>query len=146
MILLLLAQLAVTSDSVYSSAALRALVSRAAVENHAPPPSLRGYRAHVESEMALILRDTLGREGAGQVEQLASTVDWTRGNAYDMHIVGYRTQGLGSPVSALNFVRGWTEPTLFGERMRLGVGFGGAARPGPTVLTSSPALRGEPTQ
>ena len=92
MILLLLAQLAVTSDSTYSSAALRTLVARAAIENHAPPPSLRGYRAHVESEMSLILRDTLGREGAGQVEQLASTVDWTRGNAYDMHIVGYRAQ------------------------------------------------------
>ncbi|MDB4913321.1 MAG: hypothetical protein JWM95_965 [Gemmatimonadetes bacterium] len=129
MILLLLAQLAVTNDSVYSSAALRALVAHAAVENHAPPTTLRGYRAHVESELSLILRDTLGRERAGQIEQLASSAEWTRGNAYDMHVIGYRTQGLGSPISTLSFVRGWTEPTLYSERMRLGIDVSGRAAP-----------------
>ncbi|MEP6733668.1 MAG: hypothetical protein ABJE10_23685 [bacterium] len=122
--LLLFAQLAVARDSTYSSEALRTLVDRAVVANHAPPLAFRGYRAHVESELSLILRDTLGRERVGQLEQLASSIGWQRGGAYDMHIVGYRAQGLGSPISTLTYVRGWTEPSLFGERLRLGAQFG----------------------
>jgi hypothetical protein len=117
--LLLFAQIAV-ADSTYSSQALRALVARATVANHAPPPSFRGYHAHVESEMSLLLRDTLGRERAAQLEQLASSIQWQRGGEYEMHVVGYRAQGLGSPVSTLSFIRSWTEPSLFGERLRLG--------------------------
>jgi hypothetical protein len=123
--LLVFAQLATVVDSTYSSEALRALVSRATVANHAPPPSFRGYRAHVESEMSLLMRDTLGRERAAQLEQLASSIQWQRGGTYDMHVVGYRAQGLGSPVSTLSFIRGWTEPSLFGERLRLGALFVG---------------------
>lgn len=123
--LLVFAQLAAAQDSVYSSSALRTLVSEAAVANHAPPSGFRGYRAHVESELSLILRDTLGRERAAQLEQFASTLTWARGESYEMHVIGYRTQSLGSPVSTLSFVRGWTEPSLFGERLRLGVQFVG---------------------
>jgi hypothetical protein len=122
---LLFAQLATVSDSTYSSEALRALVGRATVANHAPPPSLRGYRAHVESELSLLLRDTLGRERAAQLEQLASSIKWQRGGEYEMHVIGYRAQGLGSPISTLSFIRGWTEPSLFGERLRLGAQFVG---------------------
>ena len=123
--LILLAQLTVVPDSTYSSDALRALVTRATVANHAPPPSFRGYRARVESEMSLLMRDTLGRERAAQLEQLASSIQWERGGAYEMHVVGYRAQGLGSPISTLSFIRGWTEPSLFGERLRLGAMFVG---------------------
>ncbi len=122
---LLFAQLATVSDSTYSSEALRALVSRATVANHAPPLSFRGYRAHVESELSLLMRDTLGRERVAQLEQLASSAQWQRGGEYQMHVVGYRAQGLGSPISTLSFVRGWTEPSLFGERLRLGAMFVG---------------------
>ena len=118
---LLIAQLAVAQDSTYSSRAVRDLVSRAVVANHAPPPALRGYRAHVESELSLLLRDSLGRERAAQIEQLASAIDWRRSGAYEMHVVGYRMQTLGSPLSTLSFLRGWTEPTLYGERLRIGV-------------------------
>jgi hypothetical protein len=123
--LLLFAQLATPVDSTYSSEALRALVSRATVANRTPPPSFVGYRAHVESELSLLLRDTLGRERAAQLEQLASSIEWQRGGAYEMHVVGYRAQGLGSPISTLSFIRGWTEPSLFGERLRLGALFVG---------------------
>lgn len=123
--LLVFAQLATAVDSTYSSEALRALVSRATMANHAPPPSFRGYRARVESELSLLLRDTLGRERAAQLEQLASSIQWQRGGAYEMHVVGYRAQGLGSPISTLSFIRGWTEPSLFGERLRLGALFVG---------------------
>lgn len=120
---LLLAQLAVAHDTVYASEAVHVLVTRAVVANHAPPPELSGYRAHVESELSLLLRDTLGRERAAQIEQLASAITWQRSGAYDMHVVGYRVQTLGSPISTLSFVRGWTEPTLYGERLRMGVQF-----------------------
>ena len=130
---LLLAQLAVARDTVYASDAVRVLVTRAVVANHAPPPELSGYRAHVESELSLLMRDSLGRERAAQVEQLASAITWRRSGDYEMHVVGYRVQTLGSPLSTLSFVRGWTEPTLFGERLRVGVQFpvDSARRPAP---------------
>jgi hypothetical protein len=121
--LLLLAQLATPADSVYSSAALRTLIESAAAANHRPPPRLRGYRAAVETELALILRDTLGRERPGQIEQLASAVSWSRGDLYAMRVLGYRSKAGGAPFSALSFMNGWTEPTLYGERLRFGVGF-----------------------
>ena len=54
------------SDSIYSSNALRGVIARAAEANRIVPPTLASYRAHVESEMALILVDTLGRERTGQ--------------------------------------------------------------------------------
>lgn len=122
---LLLAQLALPADSVYASAALRDLVARAAVQNHAPPAAFRGYGARVETELSLIVRDTIGRESVAQTEQLASAVKWTRGGDYDMHVVGYRSQGIGVPYSTLTFVRSWTEPSLYGERVRLGAEFVG---------------------
>jgi len=115
------AQLAAASDPIYSSPAVRDLVNGAAVANHAPPPSFAGYRAHVETEFSLLLRDSLGRERSAQVEQLASAVHWTRGESYDMRVVGYRTQSIGSLVSMMSFVNGWTEPSLYGERLTLGV-------------------------
>lgn len=119
--LIVLAQLAVSADSVYTSAALRDLVTRAVVANHAPPPAFRGYRAHVETEMSLLMRDTLGRERAAQIEQVASSVKWTRGSEYGMHVVGYRAQTLGPSISTLSFLSAWTEPSLYGERILLGV-------------------------
>jgi hypothetical protein len=121
--LLLLGQLAIATDSGYTSVALHALVERAAVANHVPPPAFRGYQAHVESELSLLLRDTLGRERAAQLEQLASSIRWARGGDYEMHIVGFRTQSLGSPFSTLTYISGWTEPSLYGERLRLGAQF-----------------------
>jgi len=127
--LLLFAQLSAASDPVYSSARVRDLVARATIANHAPPPELRGYRARVETEFSLNIRDTLGRERAGQIEQIASRVNWTRDGTYDMHVVGYRSQSLGSPVSTLSFVHGWTEPSLYGDRLQLGVQLGAPPDP-----------------
>lgn len=130
--LLFFAQLAaVTSpaDPVYSSERVRDLVARAAIANHAPPPELRGYRARVETEFSLLLRDTLGRERAAQIEQLSSKVAWNRDGTYDMHVVGYREQSLGAPVSTLSFVQGWTEPSLYGDRLVIGVQLGAPPDP-----------------
>lgn len=131
--LLLFAQLAAPADPVYSSERVRDLVARAVVANHAPAPELRGYRARVETEFSISLRDTLGRERAAQIEQLSSKVEWTRDGKYDMHVVGYRSQSLGAPISTLSFVKGWTEPSLYGDRLQLGVQLG--APPDPKART-----------
>ena len=127
--LLLFAQLAAPADPVYSSERVRDLVARAAVANRAPAPELRGYRARVETEFSISLRDTLGRERAAQIEQLSSKVAWTRDGKYDMHVVGYRSQSLGAPISTLSFVQGWTEPSLYGDRLLLGVQLGAPPDP-----------------
>jgi hypothetical protein len=108
------------ADPVYASPALREFVARAAIENRAPPPSLAGYTANVESEIALILRDSLGRELVGQIEQLASRAEWERNGRYDLHVVGFRSQSIGAPYSALTWTRMWTVPTLYGNRLLIG--------------------------
>jgi len=112
-----------TGDSIYATPALRDLVARAAVENAAPPPELHGYRSHIETEMSLLIRDTLSREHAAEVEQIATEARWERGGRYDLHIVGYRSQSVGVMYSTLSIVRGWTVPTLYGDRLSLGAYF-----------------------
>jgi len=109
---------------VYSSPALRDFVEAAAAANHEPPPSLTGYRARLESELSLLIRDTLGRERSAQIEQVALTANWTRGKEYDIRVIGYRSQSVGVPYSALSIARGWTIPHLYGDRLTLGVDFG----------------------
>lgn len=120
---LLVAPHVLAQDTTYSSSAVQRLVEHAVVANHAPPPALAGYHARVESELSLLVRDTLGRERAAQIEQLASSVAWRRSGQYTMHVVGYRMQTLGSPISTLSFVRSWTEPSLYGERLSMGTQF-----------------------
>ncbi len=116
------------TDSSYSSPALRALVERAANENRFPPAELRSYRSSVETELSLLIRDTLGREQSAQIEQLAMNATWSRNDSYNLHIVGYRSQNIGVPYSALTLVRAWTVPTLYGERLSLGAYFAGGGR------------------
>jgi hypothetical protein len=100
------------------------MVAAAAINNREPPAELRGYGARVETELSLIIRDTLGRERAAQIEQLAAAAGWRRSGLYDLHVVGYRSQSVGVPYSALSIVRGWTIPSLYGDRLRLGATFG----------------------
>ncbi|HEV8445785.1 MAG TPA: hypothetical protein VGQ44_03165 [Gemmatimonadaceae bacterium] len=107
-------------DSTYATPALRAMVSAAAESNRHPPRELRGYTSRVETEVGLIIRDSLGRENAGEIEQMTSRARWTRDGPYDLHVVGYRAQTVGVPYSSLTIVRGWTVPSLYGERLSLG--------------------------
>src|SRR5579885_3595858 len=81
----------VASDSTYTTAALRDLIATAAAANHLPPRELRSYTSRIETESALILRDTLGREHTGEIEQLATEASWERGGRYHLHVVGYRS-------------------------------------------------------
>ncbi|MEO7086153.1 MAG: hypothetical protein ABI442_00015, partial [Gemmatimonadaceae bacterium] len=124
--LLLVAQLAVAApaaDSIYATPALRAMVARAAQENGDVPALLQSYKSHIETEMSLLIRDTLGREQTASVEQFATAAEWNRGGRYDLHIVGYRAQTVGVPYSTLSIVRAWTVPSLYGERLSLGAYF-----------------------
>ena len=109
----------------YATPALARFIAVAAAANRLPPPSLESYRAHVESELSLILRDTLGREHIAQVEQVAMQSQWTRAAAYRLHVIGYRSASVGVPYSALSFTRSWTVPFLYGDRLTLGVEVGG---------------------
>lgn len=124
--LLLWAQLTVASnavDSTYSSTALREMIAAAVESNRRPPVQLRSYRNRIETELALIVRDTLGREHTAEVEQLAAAATWSRTGRYDLHIIGYRAQNIGVPYSTLSLVRAWTVPSLYGERLSLGAYF-----------------------
>ncbi|HTR79508.1 MAG TPA: hypothetical protein VMH39_15425 [Gemmatimonadaceae bacterium] len=109
------------AESVYASPALQRLVAAAAVANRAVPAALASYRAHLESELAFVIRDSLGREFKSQVEQVASQARWDRGTGYETHVIGYRSETIGVPFSALTIVHGWTLPMLYGDRLLLGI-------------------------
>lgn len=121
-------------DSIpYASARLRTLVAEAAQANRRVPESLTGYEAQLESEIAIGFRDTLGVDRTTQVEQLAARARWQRSGIYELHLVGYRAQLLGPTLSSLSFMRGWTVPALYGNRLRLGL-------VGDTTRSRSPVL------
>ncbi len=102
----------------YASPALQALVSTAAERNRLPD-SLQAYSANVETEISLVIRRADGTEAVGSVEQIASTLRWTRTGKYDQRVQGHRMQQLGANVSMLSVFRvGWLNPTLYGNRMR----------------------------
>jgi hypothetical protein len=138
---LLWAQLAAASqmvDSTYATPALRALVAAVATSNRQPPIALGGYTSHIETEVSLLIRDSLGREHTAEVEQMATAGSWKRDGEYDLHVVGYRSQSVGVPYSTLSIIRGWTVPTLYGERLSLGTYFARnrSSRPDTTSLVA----------
>ncbi|HET9426273.1 MAG TPA: hypothetical protein VFO55_12970 [Gemmatimonadaceae bacterium] len=124
--LLILTQIAASApaaDSLYATPALRTTIERAAATNRIVPPALAGYTAHLETEMALIIVDTLGRERTGQVEQMGGLARWDAENGFQAHIGGYRTQSTGVPISMAGLIRNWSIPMLYGQRLLLGLDF-----------------------
>lgn len=114
---------------VYASPALAELVRRASERNRNAPAALRGYRARVTSEIAVVSRREDGTEAVAAVEQLASAVHWRRPGIFDQEVIGYRAQALGPNVSALTYVdRPWLVPSLYGNRMALFFGRDTSAR------------------
>ena len=108
-------------DSVYATPALRTFVAEAAERNRIPP-DLRSYRAEVETEIGIITRPPDGVEAVAGVEQVASTVRWTKvdGERYEQHVTGYRSQLIGLNLSILSLLpRGWITPTLYGDRLQI---------------------------
>jgi hypothetical protein len=126
LILLLAAQIVVAvppADSTYATPALREFVAAAADSNRRAPAALASYTSQIETEASLLIRDTLGREDVAEVEQFATRAEWERSGGYDLHVIGYRAQSVGVPYSTLSIVRAWTVPTLYGERLSMGVYF-----------------------
>ena len=124
-------------DSTYTTLQLRQMIAAAAAANREPPPALHSYTSHIETEAALILRDTLGGERSAEIEQLAAHARWERGDRYALHVVGYRSQNLGVPYSLLSVVRSWTVPSLYGNRLSLAENSPAAAM----ALPSAPFIR-----
>ena len=125
-------------DSTYSTAALRKTIDAASLANRRPPATLLSYQSHIETEVSLLIRDTLGREHTAEVEQLATTASWNRDGRYDLHVIGYRSQSVGVPYSALSIVRAWTVPSLYGERLLLGAYFRGTRPSSDTIVSVHP--------
>jgi hypothetical protein len=105
----------------YQSARLRALVGEAARINALIPERLRAYRARIETEMSVAIIDSAGRERTAQLEQIASDVRWRAEDRYDQRVIGYRSQAIGPMFSMMSIFGGWTTPTLYGNRLQLGV-------------------------
>jgi hypothetical protein len=117
-VVMLFAQLAVTPariDSVYSSPAVRDLVTAAAVENRRLAQFVPAFRARVESELAMVTQDSIDREMAFFTQQHASTVQWKDGS-FTVRVISARPpvrvpQLPGWPGPA------WLIPALYGERL-----------------------------
>ena len=121
-----------TSDSTYSSAALRDAVNAIAQRGRQAPSDLLGYRVSVESEIALIVRtasskqtgsvagQTDAREHAMQVEQVESVLQWQSNGAVNQHLTGYRSTAITANISTLSFFhRPWLIPVLYGNRLQM---------------------------
>jgi len=121
-----------------SSAALAALLAEAARVNLQIPDRLRAYRARIETEMSLVVLDSGGRERTIQLEQVASDVRWRAPDRYDQRVVGYRHQAVAPSFSLMSFFGGWTIPTLYGNRLQLGVT--SASDPNKTVSGTSQSI------
>src|SRR6476659_11430272 len=107
----LLAQTA-AAVTAHDSVALATLINDAARVNAQIPDRLRAYRAHVETEMSVVVLDSGGRERSTQIEQIASDVRWRSPDRYDQRVIGYRSQSLGPTFSLMSFFGGWTVPML----------------------------------
>ena len=106
---------------VNQGAALQALLADAALVNAQIPDRLRAYRARVETEMSLAILDSGARERTAQLEQIESDVRFRNPDRYDQRVIGYRNQSVGPTFSLMSIFGGWTTPTLYGNRLQLGV-------------------------
>ncbi len=112
---------AISPPAAYDSLALATLLNDAARVNAQIPDRLRAYRARIETEMSVVVLDSGGRERSTQIEQIASDVRWRAPDRYDQRVIGYRSQSIGPTFSLMSFFGGWTVPTLYGNRLQLGV-------------------------
>ena len=115
------AQDTLAARPVVDSSGLGIFLAEAALVNARIPDRLRAYRARVETEMSLVLLDSGGRERTAQLEQIASEVRFRTPDRYDQRVTGYRNQSVGPTFSLMSIFGGWTTPTLYGNRLQLGV-------------------------
>lgn len=152
--LLLATQLATPAqDSTYSTPALATMVGTAAQANRRVPQPLQGYRANIESEIALLVNTPAGPDGAvagtaaatteaaAQIEQFQMRVSWNRSGTFEQQVTGYRARQLGPMVSALTIMpRPWTSPALYGDRMSLVFGGGPSFRAADSTRRMMPSV------
>ena len=119
MLALLIAGL-LAGDSTYTTPALRRFVAEAA--KSCVPAELDGYRATLETDVAVLVTDVQGREHATQLEQMESQLEWRRSGELRQHVTGYRSRG-GPTLSALSLMRRpWVLPSLYDKQLRLVLG------------------------
>jgi hypothetical protein len=107
-------------DDIYETAALAAIVTRAAELNARVPAGLESYRARVETELSFVRAEPDGRETVLQLEQVASDLFWRQDGGVLQRLIGYRSQTLGASFSGLTFFDvPWLVPILYGERIDL---------------------------
>jgi hypothetical protein len=147
--LFLAAQIAVVAapdTATYSSPALRALVGEAVTVNNRVPAALGGYRAKLESEIAIGERDGGGHETEESIEQVASELRWNRSGDFEQHVIGYRSQAIGVQIATIGFFRNaWVVPSLYGNRLSLLFGMDTTWRRPGMRGTRPPATRGAPS-
>lgn len=144
---------AATPDSTYSSAALAKVVGMASEANRRVPQPLLGYRALIESEVALLVNTPGGADGAvagtaaatteaaAQIEQFVLKAEWNRTGVFNQEQVGYRARLLGPSISALNVLpKPWTAPALYGDRLALLFGGAPSFRTADSVRRYMPAV------
>lgn len=87
-----------------------------ATSRNAAPAVLAGYRAQVESEIAVLTRRGDGEETALSVEQTRNTVTWRGRARFSQHVTAYRARQAGPSLSALAVLRtSWLIPSLYGN-------------------------------
>ena len=64
-----------------------------------------------------------------EIAWFAMAATWQRGADYGLRVIGYRSQTVGVPYSALSIARSWTVPYLYGDRLTLGVDVGQVSAP-----------------
>lgn len=112
-LLLLLQQ---SPDSGYSSAALRATIDRAVVQNAVAAIQVRSFAANYQSSIAVLKRLPEHIEGSSAVDQVAGVYRWSRSGVYEQHVIGrrIRTTGKALPPTGLP-ANGWVIPPPVGE-------------------------------
>ena len=105
-----------TTATTTGSSALLQLLEKASRGNRLPD-DLVAFKARVETEIAVLLRRADGAEQVASIEQVASTLRWTRAGYYDQRVIGHRAQQAGLTISMLSIApTGWVQPTLYGSR------------------------------
>jgi hypothetical protein len=90
--------------------------------------------------MSLVVLDSGGLERTVQLEQVASDVRWRAPDRYDQRVIGYREQSVGPMFSIMSLFGGWTVPTLYGNRLQLGVTSASDPNKSATVVGQSLAI------
>ena len=73
----------------HASEALLQLLEKASRGNRMPD-DLIAFKARIETEIAVLLRRAEGAEQVASIEQVASTLRWTRAGYYDQRVIGHR--------------------------------------------------------